>query len=349
MTALTRATHRPIAAWLLVCCAMVFLMIVLGGLTRLTESGLSMVEWRPLSVLPPMTEADWQDTFAKYQQYPEYKAKNLGMTLADFKGIFWLEFIHRNWGRLIGLVFFVPFLVFLGRGWVGRRLALPLAGIFALGGLQGGMGWFMVKSGLSSRPDVSQYRLTAHLGLAVIILATMLWLALNLLAAGRRRGAAVTGPAPVKRAAALVVLTFVTILSGGFVAGLDAGFAYNTFPLMDGRWVPEGLSAMQPPIINLFENITTVQFEHRLLAVTLVTLILLLWIRSRNLTLAPRARLAMNAFAGMALAQLSLGIATLLLVVPIPLAATHQAGAIVLFSLGLWLVHELREQTESCA
>ncbi len=334
--------NRPIAAWLLACCAMVFVMVVLGGLTRLTESGLSMVEWRPLSVLPPLSESEWQESFAKYQLYPEYKEKNVGMTLSEYKGIFWLEFIHRNWGRLLGVVFLVPFVWFLARGWVDRRLGMRLGGIFILGGLQGGMGWFMVASGLSTRPDVSQYRLTVHLGLAVLILAAMFWLALDLLADERYGSDRARGPVPLKRAMALVLLTFVTILSGGFVAGLDAGFAYNTFPLMDGRWVPEGLFSLQPALLNLFENTVTVQFDHRILAETLVSLIVLLWLGTRRALLPERARLALNAFAGMALVQLLLGIGTLLLVVPTPLAATHQAGAVVLFTLGLWLVHELR-------
>ena len=338
--------RRRIGVWLLVCCAMVFMMVVLGGLTRLTKSGLSMVEWHPLTVLPPLTDADWRDAFTKYQLYPEYHEKNFGMTLSEFKGIFWLEFVHRNWGRLIGVVFFVPLAWFLVRGWVDRRIGLRLAGIFSLGGLQGAMGWFMVKSGLADRPDVSQYRLTAHLGLAVIIFAAMLWTALDLVASGRSKeetpGVGVAGRALVKWVAALVILAFITMMSGGFVAGLGAGKAYNTFPLMDGHAIPNGLFAMQPTLINIFENAVTVQFDHRLLAETLVTLILLLWFTTRSVVLAPRARLMMNAFAGMALIQASLGISTLLLVVPVSLASLHQAGAIAVFTLGLWLAHELR-------
>jgi len=232
--------QRVIAAWLFAVCAMVFAMVVLGGVTRLTHSGLSMVQWRPVSGwLPPLGEAEWEQAFARYRHFPEYRELNPDLTLAGFKGIFWLEYVHRLWGRLIGLAFFVPFAVFLLRGWVDRRLAGKLFVLFLLGALQGLLGWYMVRSGLVERPDVSQYRLAAHLGTAFVIYGAMLWVALGLLhpPSGPR-------PRPARGAwfAYVVVgLVMLTALSGGFVAGLDAGFAYNTFPLMDGELVPAGL------------------------------------------------------------------------------------------------------------
>ena len=270
----TQRRHRAIAFWLLAVAARVFAMVVIGGVTRLTHSGLSMVEWQPVTGwLPPSTEAEWSAVFRQYQRFPEFREVNAGMTVAEFKGIFWLEFIHRLWGRLIGVAFAVPFMVFLLKGWVDRRLAPKLVVIFVLGGLQGVLGWYMVKSGLVDRPDVSQYRLTAHLGAALLIYAYMLWVAFGLLAPE-------PGPTPrnlSRFAAALAAMVFVTALSGGFVAGLDAGFAYNTFPLMDGELIPEHLFAVTPLYLNFFENVTTVQFTHRLLAITTATLVVVFW------------------------------------------------------------------------
>lgn len=329
---------RAVGLWLLVCSAMVVVMVMLGGATRLTHSGLSMVEWQPLSIMPPVTEADWRDTFAKYRQSPEFRKKNAGMELEGFKGIFWLEFIHRNWGRLIGVIFFVPLAWFAARRRVDRTLALKLGGIFVLGGAQGAMGWLMVKSGLVDRPDVSQYRLTAHLGLAVLILGALVWVALDLL---YPRARPVLATPTAKRSALLVGLISVTILSGGFVAGLGAGLAYNTFPLMNGELIPYGLLVMDPPLVNFFENATTVQFNHRLLAETVVVLTLLHWATARRRPeISGRGRLALDAMAAMAVVQVSLGIATLLLAVPVALGTIHQGGAVILFCLGLFALHE---------
>ena len=331
--------ERVIAAWLLVLSAMVFAMVVLGGVTRLTQSGLSMVDWRPLTGwLPPMNDVEWNAVFERYRQFPEYKELNFGMALPEFKSIFWLEYLHRLWGRLMGVVFLLPFAFFLIRGWVGSRLIPRLVIIFVLGGLQGVLGWYMVQSGLVLEPDVSQYRLTAHLAAALLIYGYMLWVALGLLGAGRLEDVRqVAG-----RRFAIVITCWITltIMSGGFVAGLDAGLIHNSFPLMEGAVFPPGLMAESPWYINFFENLTTVQFDHRLFAESLILLILVFWLTMRR-DLCGRRRLLLDGLALMALIQLSLGIATLLLLVPVSLAAIHQAGAFVLFTLSLWLVREL--------
>ncbi|MCW5698827.1 MAG: COX15/CtaA family protein [Rhodospirillales bacterium] len=332
--------HRAMAAWLFIVAAMVFVMVVLGGLTRLTHSGLSIVDWRPLTGwLPPLSETEWQRIFLEYQQFPEYRKVNAGMTLAGFKGIFWLEFIHRVWGRLIGVAFAVPFLVFLVRGWIDRSMAPRLIGLFILGGLQGVLGWFMVKSGLVDRPDVSQYRLVAHFGAALVIYGALIWVALDFLHLQRR---ARPSHGLGRFAVALAGLVFVTALWGGFVAGTDAGFAYNTFPTMDGEWIPQHLFAGDPAYLSPFEDITTVQFFHRVLAVTTFVGVFVFWAASMRVPLAARPRLALFLFAVAVSLQLALGIATLLLFVPVAIAAAHQAGAILLFTMALWVVFELR-------
>lgn len=336
------AAHRSIAVWLIVCCAMIFVMVMLGGLTRLTHSGLSMVEWKPLTgLLPPLSAAEWEAAFAKYRQYPEYQKINAGMTLGEFKSIFWLEFVHRLWGRAIGVAFLVPLLYFLLRRRIGWSLAPKLVAIFVLGGLQGLLGWYMVKSGLVDRPDVSQYRLTAHLGAAFLIYGYILWVALGLLF-----------PAPTARAAnvgtlyrlviGFAALVAVTVLSGALVAGLDAGFAYNTFPLMDGRLVPRDVLAMEPLAANFLDNVITVQFDHRILAISVALFGALLWLVARPMPLHRRAALALDVLLLAVAVQVALGIATLLTVVALPLAAAHQAGAMLLFTATLWLLHELR-------
>ncbi|MCH9050707.1 MAG: COX15/CtaA family protein [Proteobacteria bacterium] len=321
---------------------MIFAMVVIGGVTRLTQSGLSMVEWKPLlGIVPPLGDGEWRELFREYQRYPEYRVLNSAMTLDDFKLIFWFEYTHRLWGRLIGLVFLVPFLTFLARGRIGKRLGLHLAVIFALGALQGLLGWYMVKSGLIKDPTVSQYRLAAHLAAAFAIYAYILWIALGLLA-GRAVRARRSGVRGLKRLAVFVIaLVSLTVMSGAFVAGIDAGLGYNTFPLMGGRWVPDEIFLLDPPMANFFENAATVQFNHRVLGILTLATIILLWLVSRRFELPARARLALGLTLAMAVLQLALGIATLLLVVPVSLAAAHQAGALALFTLTLVAVHEL--------
>ncbi len=334
--------RRQIAAWLLVCAAMVFAMVVLGGVTRLTGSGLSMVEWDPIfGIVPPLDEAQWDAVFEKYQASPEYQKINIGMDLAGFKRIFLVEYAHRVLGRTIGIVFLLPLLFFFATRRIPPGLAPKLVALFVLGGLQGLLGWYMVKSGLVDNPHVSPYRLTAHLMLAVALYGYMIWVALGLLSQGPQRA---NGPGPWLRryATALLGWVFLTMASGGFVAGLKAGLAYNTFPLMEGRWIPSGIWDLQPGYRNLFENVATVQFDHRVAAITAFVGILVLWLMGSGRMPSRGARYALHGLALMGVVQVGLGIATLLHRVPVPLAAAHQAGALVVFTLTLVVSQRLR-------
>jgi cytochrome c oxidase assembly protein subunit 15 len=274
-----------------------------------------------------------------YQQSPEFQKVNTHMNVHDFKGIFWLEYLHRLLGRLIGVAFAVPFVVFAVKGYFTTRDIPKYVLMFVLGGMQGVLGWYMVKSGLVDNPNVSQYRLTAHLVAAFLIYGFMFWVALSLLYpedAGHRHPWFL-------RTVLLAALICTTIVSGGFVAGLDAGLVYNTFPLMGDSLVPPGLLALDPAWRNFFENMTTVQFDHRLLALTTFALILAYWWRSRGAPLPARAHSGATAMATVAMLQVALGIATLLLGVPIALAAAHQATALLLFTAALYLLHSLRK------
>jgi heme a synthase len=332
---------RAIAAWLLACCALVFAMVVVGGVTRLTHSGLSIVEWQPIvGTLPPLTDAQWQDAFAKYQLTPEFRLVNHAMDVDAFKGIFWWEYFHRLLGRAIGLVFLLPLAWFALRRRVPAGLGLQLGAIFVLGGLQGAMGWYMVQSGLVDDPRVSQFRLTAHLGLALAIFAAMFWIALSLLRPAAGRGDA--QPALRRGADVLTVLVFAMALTGGLVAGIRAGFAYNTFPSMNGHVVPPEILMLEPWWRNFFFNMATVQFDHRLLAWALALFVPLLWWRVVTCCASRSVRIGAHILFAMLVVQVALGIATLLLRVPVPLAAAHQAGAVLLFAAALNVAHALR-------
>jgi heme a synthase len=338
----SRGAPQALAHWLLVCCALLLAMIVVGGVTRLTHSGLSITEWQPIvGTWPPLSEDDWRIAFEKYQATPEYLQVNRGMSLDAFKQIFWWEYSHRVLGRTIGVVFLLPYVWFLLRRRIPEGYALPLFGIFALGGLQGALGWYMVASGLVDDPRVSPLRLTAHLGLAIAIFGAMLWVALSLLQPLR---ASKAPPAVLRRFAyALCALVFAMILAGGLVAGTRAGFAYNSFPLMNGRWAPRELFALEPWYENFIHNVATVQFVHRALAWLLAASIALFWWRARSAPAADdRARLAASLLLVMLIVQFALGVTTLLLVVPLPLAAAHQAGAVLLFAAALNAAHALR-------
>jgi heme a synthase len=328
--------------WLLAVAALVFAMVSLGGATRLTGSGLSITEWQPImGAVPPLTEAAWQEAFEKYQRIPQYKLVNRGMSLDAFKLIYRWEWTHRFLGRLIGVVFLLPFLYFLATGRLARPLKWKLAGIFALGGLQGFIGWYMVASGLAERTSVSQYRLALHLTLAVAIFGALLWVALSL---GPAR--AVRSPARARRfaagAAAIAGLVLLQVAAGALVAGLKAGSGWNTWPLMDGELVPRGWDALSPWWLNLFENALTVQLSHRLLAYAIAAAALWhLW----SLWRAAAGGAAMRSGAVLAaavLAQAAVGVWTLLAHVPIPLALLHQSGAVALFGVALWHWHGLR-------
>jgi heme a synthase len=371
---------------------LIFLMVVVGGITRLTLSGLSITEWKPvIGIIPPLSAADWAAEFAKYKQIPEYQAVHSGMTLAEFKGIFYWEYAHRLLGRVIGVAFTVPFLWFLARRQLPRRLAAPLAVILLLGFAQGGLGWYMVKSGLADRIEVSQYRLVAHLALALAIYSAILWTALGLLGSAGRGDREPGGLSSLPRsswpgstqpstpsrdastpvasswmpgsspgitqsncsprdgvgagwwraAEAVIALVALTILAGGLVAGTHAGFIYNTFPLMDGRLVPAGYGQLHPFYLNWFENIAAVQFDHRALALTVAASVLLVWAAGLHASLPSRARTALHLLLLATILQVVLGIGTLLLVVPIPLAAAHQAGAVLLLTAAIYFRHTL--------
>jgi cytochrome c oxidase assembly protein subunit 15 len=331
--AATTSTSRPVAAWLFCICFMLLVMISLGGATRLTGSGLSIMEWAPLiGTLPPMSDAEWHRLYALYQQIPQYELVNRGFGLEGFKSIFWLEWTHRLWGRLMGVVFLLPLVWFAVRGMISARLGLRLALLFLLGGLQGAVGWFMVASGFAEGSTaVSAYRLVMHLVLALALYAAILWTALEL---WRPRPATV-----IPGISGLVGLTCglvgLTIVAGGFVAGLKAGLIYNTFPLMDGSLVPEGYAALRPFLRNLTENLAAVQFDHRLLA----TLTAAVTLGTVGYGMARRpsgaGRRALVALGAAVLVQYALGVTTLLLVVPVALGALHQAVAILLLTAAL--------------
>ena len=343
---------RAMAAWLFACCALVFAMVVVGGITRLTHSGLSIVEWQPIvGTLPPLTDAQWADAFAKYQATPEFRHVNHAMDIDAFKGIFWWEWFHRLVGRAIGVVLLVPLAWWVARRCVPAALAARLAGIFVLGGLQGAMGWYMVQSGLVDDPRVSHFRLTAHLGLALVLFAAMFWIGLSLLRAGSpapspialQRTRAASGASLRRAADALAALVFAMALTGGLVAGIRAGFAYNTFPLMQGYIVPPEILMLDPWYRNFFYNMATVQFDHRLLAWVLAFAVPAFWLRVRRSASSTRGvRRAADAMLVMLAVQVSLGIATLVLQVPVALAAMHQAGAVLLFAAALNVAHALR-------
>jgi cytochrome c oxidase assembly protein subunit 15 len=332
--------RRALALWLLIVAAMIFFMVVLGGTTRLTRSGLSIVEWRLLEgTLPPLSEAHWLELFDKYQLTPEYRKVNVGMDLTGFKEIFWLEYLHRLWGRLIFFAALIPLLWFLWRKQIEPPLVRRMVAVPLLVAANGALGWLMVASGLVDIPRVSPYRLTAHLGLAIAIYGYVLWLALGLLYPAQGK----VEWAPLRRfGIAVTALVFFMALSGGFVAGTKAGYAFNTFPLMNGRFVPEGIFGMAPWWVNLFENIATVQFSHRLVAYLLLLAIPAFWWWARRFELPSRAQWLLHGLLAMLVVQVGLGIATLIYIVPVPLGAAHQAGALLLFTFAIAVRHALR-------
>ena len=334
--------QRAVAWWLFACCAMVFLTMVIGGVTRLTHSGLSIVEWQPLiGALPPLSEVHWQELFAKYQQTPEFQKVNHDMTLDGFKVIFWWEWVHRLSGRTIGLVFLLPYAWFLARGQLRGSLAAKVFGFFVLGGLQGAMGWYMVKSGLVDDPRVSQYRLAAHLGLAFILFGLMFWTGLGMLQPRSARSTMSHAPKFTRRLGnALIALVFAMVLTGALVAGIRAGLAYNSFPLMNGHFLPPESFIVDPWWMNFFTNMALVQFDHRLIAWALMGLIP--WLAWRIARERPAARTPAVLLVLWLAVQVALGIATVLLRVPVALGAAHQAGAMVLFGFLLWAVHAHR-------
>lgn len=336
-TSTATCPQRRIAIWLFCLCGVIGLVVLVGGLTRLTDSGLSITEWKPVTgILPPMTANDWQQEFAKYQAIPEYRLINEGMSLAQFKTIYWWEWIHRLLARLAGAAFLAPFVYFWFTNRLGRK-ELPKFGLlFLLGGAQGALGWYMVKSGLTGRVDVSQYRLAAHLGLAFLIYGYALWLGLQY---WRRQDPVREGYPRSLQVLSMVLcgVIFLQVLLGALMAGLDAGLTYNEWPLMDGYWAPPGIARMQPFYLNVFENITLVQFNHRWWGVIVVIASAALWWKGRSL---PGLQWTLRMMLALLVAQFALGVWTLLAVSPMLLAAAHQMGALLCFTLALWLVHE---------
>jgi len=343
---------RAVGWWLVIVAAMVFVMVVIGGLTRLTESGLSITEWQPLTgALPPFSDADWQMLFAKYRQSPQFLKVFPDLTLAGFKQIFWLEYIHRLWGRLIGVVFLVPLVWFWVRGRIPRGYGPALVALFVLGGLQGLVGWLMVASGLVDRPSVSHYRLAIHLGLAIVLYAMLLWTALGLL---RPRDGLVLARRHRGWARLAYTLIALTIVVGALVAGLRAGLIYNSFPLMGGQLVPSDYWLPELGWINVFGNRAAVQFHHRLLATATLLAVAYLWWRLRA-SVGAGLRRAVGWMLAAVLLQYGLGIATILLFgrAPPPLAEAvaigtlHQAGAMILVTAALRFADAARRVTSS--
>lgn len=355
-----KKNNKIVGSWLLICGGMVFVTVALGGITRLTESGLSMVTWKLLGEKMPTTGEEWVNEFERYKQFPEYKISNKHMTLEEFKRIWWMEYIHRTWGRLIGGVFLIPATYFWFTDKLTRGMKIRVAALGSLIGLQGLMGWYMVKSGLENRftepsdvPRVSQYRLAAHLGLAFIIYTGFLYNALDCLLPAKKLG---NGSLTVENFNAAVKkltpfrylvhstkgIIFLTAISGAFVAGMDAGLIYNTFPKMADKWIPDDLFAMPETLRNFTENPTTAQFQHRCLGISSFLLVNAIAILSRNHILPGRGKKAVNTVLCAGYLQVALGILTLLSHVPVPLAVSHQCGSLILLSSILWLCHELK-------
>lgn len=329
---------RPVGWWLILVAIVIFAMMIWGGYTRRTDSGLSMVQWHPISgVIPPMTRKAWQAEFDNYKKSPQYQDVNKGMTLAAFKRIFWVEYLHRVLGRIIAVIFALPLAYFFLTRRIGKGLALRLLGIFVLGGLQGLLGWYMVRSGLHNAPAVSPYRLTAHLGLAVVLYGLVLWVAFSLL------GRTEPGAGKQLKGFGFVVLGLILlqILMGGLMSGFHAGLIDNTWPLMNGRIVPRGLFAAKPWWLAPVREPLTIQFDHRILAYIIVAAVAVLWWRSGKVALGPRARLGRQLLFAAVLAQLVIGIFNLLLAAPLGLAVVHLGGALALFTAGLFLAHAL--------
>ena len=322
---------RALVWWLFGMVGLVAIMVVIGGVTRLTGSGLSMVEWRPfIGILPPLTEVEWMRVFKLYQASPEFQQINIDMNLAEFKVIFFWEYVHRVWGRLLGLAFGLPLLFFWLAGRIPQGYGLPLLGLLALGSVQGIIGWWMVTSGLVDNPAVSQYRLAIHLSMALLILLLLLWTALNLRFGRSKR--------PSGRAAATLLLVALTIIAGAFVAGMDAGLLYNEYPLMGDGLVP--VEYGEGGLFDPFENPATAQFHHRWIAVLAVLAVADLWVSGLRKGL----RGLVHIMAMSVIIQFLLGLTTLLLGVPVWAGALHQAGAVLLLSIVLIVTHRLQSQ-----
>lgn len=334
---------KPMVIWLLSGCFLIFLMVIVGGITRLTQSGLSIVEWNVVTgTLPPLNEQQWMEEFQKYQQTPEYQKLNYHFNLSDFKSIFWWEYIHRLLGRLIGLVFIIPFVYFWRKGRLSGKLVPRLVLIFALGAFQGFLGWYMVKSGLVDRPYVSHYRLAIHLIAAFAAFGFTFWVALDEIYGYRKEKSSFR---PLK-IAGFVFLAFLIlqIIYGAFVAGLKAGYVYNTWPKMGELWIAEGVTAMKPFYVNFLEGLAGVQFAHRYIAYILSFLAVLIGVFSTNPQLSRNQKHGARWLVAASVIQATLGIFTLVYAVPLTLGVVHQAGAFFLLGVNLFLLHRIRAE-----
>jgi cytochrome c oxidase assembly protein subunit 15 len=330
-----RSSRQQVGIWLLAIALIILAMVTIGGLTRLTGSGLSITEWDPImGALPPLNDAQWADAFAKYQKIPQYLLENRGMSLEAFKGIFWWEWSHRLLGRLLGVMFIVPFLWFAWTGAIKKSDWPRMLVLFLLGGLQGFIGWWMVESGLETRVSVSQYRLAIHLGTALLLLVAILWIALEYLRDLK------PAPRPAKRAFGFAALVYCQMLLGALVAGLHAGLIYNTWPDMNGHLLPEHPFFSQPWWINFFENPGLAQFDHRIGAYIVAGFALFIY--ARGLRLGGYAKFTTNLVAAITIFQVALGIVTLMLQAPETLAAFHQVTAATLLCAAVWYAYELR-------
>ncbi|KAK2500855.1 hypothetical protein MC885_010984 [Smutsia gigantea] len=338
----SKAAERVVGRWLLVCSGTVAGAVIL-------ESGLSMVDWHLIKEMkPPSSQEEWEAEFQKYQQFPEFKILNHDITLAEFKFIWYMEYSHRMWGRLVGLAYILPAAYFWRKGWLSRSMKGRVLALCGLVCFQGLLGWYMVKSGLEEKPDshdiprVSQYRLAAHLGSALVLYCGSLWTSLSLLLPQHKLPETRQLLQLRRFVHGTAGLVFLTALSGAFVAGLDAGLVYNSFPKMGESWIPDDLFTFSPILRNVFENPTMVQFDHRILGITSVTAITVLYFLARRVPLPRRTKVAVGTLLALAYTQAGLGISTLLMYVPTALAATHQSGSLALLSVALWLMSELR-------
>jgi len=335
----SRKQHKAIIIWLLTGCALIFIMVAIGGLTRLTHSGLSMVEWNLFGSNPPSSQADWEILFDKYKQYPEYQLVNFNFSLEEFKTIFYWEYGHRMFGRLIGLVFIIPFFWFLIRKKINKSLLPKLVILLCMGAFQGLLGWYMVKSGLKANPDVSHYRLAMHLTTAFLTFGYTFWVALGLIYPKSERASNHVLKRGFQFLFPVVVLQ---IIWGAYIAGLNAGKVYNAWPKMGEKWIADGVTAMQPWYLNFVEGLAGVQFIHRYLAYLVVGLILFLFWKAKKMQLSSSQKWGVNSLVIAVSVQFVLGVVTLLYAVPVSLGLLHQLGAFVLLGSVIYSLHRFR-------
>lgn len=351
MEYVAQSYRKGVINWLLSGMILVFIMILVGGITRLTESGLSITEWKVVTgSIPPLTEEKWMEEFQKYQQSPEFIHKNFDFTLKDFKGIYWWEWIHRQIGRVIGLVFIIPFLYFYSKKAFTAKAKKRLLFILALGAFQGFLGWYMVSSGLQYEPRVSHFRLAMHLCAALLTISLIWWLILDIKNEDRKHDATmVAPPSYFKWLYGFFTILATQIVYGAFVAGLDAGLFYNTWPKMGDEWIATGAFGQTPFYVNFYQSnaISTIQFMHRTIAIVVAIVVIVLWLKARKLVL-PKTQMSLaNAMLGMIFVQFLLGVFTLLLGVPIWLGVAHQIGAVILLLISLNYAHGLFQSRKS--